>query len=624
MLARIMRSLLAAGLLCTLALASCSSDEPSAEDTAEQVAEGLSTGELPPSAFGGEASQAAYDEIVAGLGDVQPFVEVGEVSEDDGTAEAALSWSWSLGERTWEYDSTLALTEDDQGWQAVWAPSVVEPSLGEGETLALTTLTPERGDVLGARGVPLVTERPVVRFGIDKTRVSAKRAPASAARAAELLDVDPAAFADAVRAAGDQAFVEAIVLRSGDAEGVDPAYYDLPGAVALEDEMPLAPNRDFAAAILGRVGAATAELIEASDGRIQVGDVVGVSGLQERYDEQLTGAPGLVVEAVNEEGDEEGEARSLFTEEPVDGEPLRTTLDPRLQGKAEQVLAGTQDVPAALVAIRPSTGAILAAANGPGTGGLDIADDGQYAPGSTFKIVSSLALLRAGLTADDTVACPPTTVVDGKQFKNYDDYPATQLGDIPLREAVASSCNTAFINARTRVPEGGLADAAESLGLGADQDLGFPAYFGQVPPPESETELAADMIGQGKVLASPMAMATVAASVQSGRTVVPYLLEDYRPEASPAEPLQPAEAASLADLMRGVVAEGSGAFLADVSGDVGAKTGTAEYGDPGPDGSLATHAWMIAFQDDLAVAVFVETGESGSSTAGPLLEAFLS
>jgi len=281
-------------------------------------------------------------------------------------------------------------------------------------------------------------------------------------------------------------------------------------------------------------------------------------------------------------------------------------------------------VPAAIVAVQPSTGAVLAAANGPGAGGINIATYGQYAPGSTFKIVSSLALIRSGLRADDTVHCTPDVVVDGKEFKNYDDYPPGGIGDIALREAVAFSCNTAFINARTRLSGEDLSGAAESLGLGQDHDLGFPAYFGQVPPPASETEQAADMIGQGKVLASPLVMATVAASVASGHTVVPYLLEDYRPDASPGEPLRPAEAATLAQLMRAVVAEGSGSFLSGLPGDIGAKTGTAEYGEPGADGSLPTHTWMVAFQDDLAVAVFVETGESGSSTAGPLLEAFLS
>ena len=82
-----------------------------------------------------------------------------------------------------------------------------------------------------------------------------------------------------------------------------------------------------------------------------------------------------------------------------------------------------------------------------------------------------------------------------------------------------------------------------------------------------------------------------------------------------------AEAATLRSLMRGVVEQGSGAFLADVPGEpVLAKSGTAEFGDAN---ALKEHAWMIAIQGDLAVAVFVEEGEGGATTAGPLLEEFL-
>jgi cell division protein FtsI/penicillin-binding protein 2 len=77
-------------------------------------------------------------------------------------------------------------------------------------------------------------------------------------------------------------------------------------------------------------------------------------------------------------------------------------------------------------------------------------------------------------------------------------------------------------------------------------------------------------------------------------------------------------------MMHAVVEEGSGTLLQSLQPPaVIAKTGTAEYGSPGPSGSLPTHAWMIAGQGDLAVAVFVATGESGSHTAGPILKAFL-
>ena len=606
-------------LLAVLSLTACSDDRPSAEDVAGEVADGFASGKLPAEAFAGDSPQPAYDDIVAGLGDTQPTVEDGDVSESGKTAVATLSWRWDLSGHSWEYDTKLQLSDDGRAWHATWAPTTVEPSLEDGEALATSTLLAERGDILGAGGTPLVTERPVVRFGIDKTRVSDRRAALSARDAASALGINAASYVKAVNAAGDQAFVEAIVLRPDDARAVPAAYDSIAGAVRIDSRMPLAPTREFAAAVLGRVGPVTAEMVQQSGGRLHAGDVAGLSGLEERYDEQLAGTPGLVVDAVTEEHS----SRPLFRVPPVAGKPLRTTLDLATQMRAERALAPTTAVPAALVAIRPSTGELLAVANGPATDGQNIATYGQYAPGSTFKVISSLALLRTGLGADDTVHCPASTVVDGKEFKNYGDYPSDHLGDITLREAVAYSCNTAFINARTRLSRGALSSAAASLGVGVDHDLGFPAYFGQVPPAASETELAADMIGQGKVLASPMTMATVAASVESGHTVVPYLLPSYQPSASPDVPLEAGEASTLASLMRAVVAEGSGSLLSGLAGDVGAKTGTAEYGEPGPGGALPTHTWMIAFHDDLAVAVFVETGESGSGTAGPLLKAFL-
>ena len=183
------------------------------------------------------------------------------------------------------------------------------------------------------------------------------------------------------------------------------------------------------------------------------------------------------------------------------------------------------------------------------------------------------------------------------------------------------SCNTAFIDGRERLGEGDLAAAAAALGVGADQDLGFPAYFGQVPPPQSQTEAAADLIGQGTVLASPMAMATVIASVQQGETVVPRMLADTDPVKPGGTEPTSQEVSQLRDLLRAVVTEGSGSLLADVPGPpVIAKTGTAEFDK---DGKVLTHAWMVAAQGDLAVAVFVDEGESGSGTAGPILEAFL-
>ena len=313
-----------------------------------------------------------------------------------------------------------------------------------------------------------------------------------------------------MRAAGDKAFVEAIVLRLPDlTPAIGRGLQAIPGALGIDDTLPLAPTREFARPILGTVGAVTAEIVDQSDGVYQAGDEGGLSGLQSRYDEQLRGKAGVTVSAVSEKG----ERRTLWEVAPAPGQPLHTTLDVDLQTNAEHLLAGVGPA-SALVALRPSTGEVLAAASGPGGGGLSTATVGQYAPGSTMKVVTSLALLRAGLSPASAMTCPATTVVDGKTFKNYSDYPSSHLGRIDLRRAVANSCNTAFIGQRGTVSQAQLADAAASLGLGVDHDLGYPVFLGSVPSKaESETDHAASMIGQARVLASPVAMASVAASV---------------------------------------------------------------------------------------------------------------
>ncbi|HEY0641991.1 MAG TPA: penicillin-binding transpeptidase domain-containing protein [Nocardioides sp.] len=604
-------------------------DTDPASGTADDLATALAGHSLGDVPLTDEGDRTAFAELVAPLDEVPVAVEVSGVEEPEDAEEpgaratATLGWRWQLTDTApWEYESTVELVRAGSGWQVDWTPEALAPGLADGDTLGLRTVAPTRGDITGADGAVLVTERPVLRYGLDKTKVEGAQVARSARRIARVLDVDVASYVDRAEAMGPEAFVEAVVLREDDALDVLPSFRKVPGALAVRDTLPLAPSREFAAALLGRVGPATAELVEASDGRIEAGDEVGLSGLQARDDEQLAGSPGTEVVARGADD----QLRTLAEVPATDGTDLATTLDPDLQDRAEAALATLgDDAPAsALVAIRPSDGAVLASANGAGAAGADLASTGHYAPGSTFKVVTALALLRSGLTVDDVVSCPATTVVDGRSFKNYDDYPSSSLGDIPFVQAIAQSCNTALINEVGRLSAGDLAAAAQALGLGTDHDLGFPVYFGQVPPPETETGAAADMIGQGTVLASPFAMATVAASVSAGHTVLPVLLPEHEvTQTAPDVPLTAQESGTLLGLMRAVVTTGSGRFLLDVPGQVGAKTGTAEHGEPDAAGNLPTHAWMIATRGDLAVAVFVETGVSGSQTAGPVLEAFL-
>ncbi|MBD7917881.1 penicillin-binding protein [Cellulomonas sp. Sa3CUA2] len=645
--------------LATAALTACSPGAPDARPAAEALATALETGDftavpLAPDAPSAQELSTTRAAVVEGLAEAAASVEVGDVTlaDDELTATAPLTVTWDVPwtDEDWTYTATAQLVrdeqDDEQPWRARWALPLLAPDLTADERLTVSRRAAERGAVLGQGDVPLVEKRPVSRIGVDKQQAAAGQVDTdAAARAlAGALGTDPEAYAQKVAAAGPQAFVEAIVVRSGDA-GYDVAALDaLPGVGVIPDELPLALTRTFARAILGTVGDATAEIVEASQGAVAVGDRAGLSGLQRQYDAQLRGTPGVVVSA---EAQETGAERVLLDVPPVAGEPLRTTLDPVLQQRAEQVLAGV--VPAsAVVALRPSTGEVLAAASGPGSEGLSTATVGQYAPGSTFKVVSALAYLRGGLTPDSTVSCLPSITVDGRTFQNFPGYPAAALGDVPFRTAFANSCNTAFIGARDLAGDGALLAAARSLGLEPAVDLGFPAFLGTVPDDATSTAHAASVIGQGEVLASPLGMATVAASVGASRTVVPYLVtpaaeagtddaaatDDATEETDgatddatdgedlpPAAPLTAEEAAALQAMMRAVVTEGGAGFLSDVPGEpVLAKTGTAQFGQ---DADLRNHAWMIAVQGDLAVALFVGEGDYGSTTAGPLLEAFL-
>ncbi|MBA3745290.1 penicillin-binding transpeptidase domain-containing protein [Sporichthya sp.] len=254
--------------------------------------------------------------------------------------------------------------------------------------------------------------------------------------------------------------------------------------------------------------------------------------------------------------------------------------------------------------------------NGPADrAGEDRALNGRYAPGSTFKIITTTALLRDGLSPSETVSCPPRINVGGKRFENYDGLGS--LGEVAFREDFTQSCNTAFISRANDLAPDGLQEAANSFGIGGTWELGITSFSGDVPTSSDSVDQSAAAIGQGRVLTSPLAMASVAATVASGTPRTPRLvLSDRPPEPLPAL----SEAGTLRDLMLATVRSGTARVLSIPGEQIGAKTGTAEYGS-GTQAGL--HAWMVGFLDRIAFAVIVEDGVSGSQTAGPIARRFL-
>jgi len=221
--------------------------------------------------------------------------------------------------------------------------------------------------------------------------------------------------------------------------------------------------------------------------------------------------------------------------------------------------------------------------------------------------------MGTGTRADTPIGCPATATVGGQGFQNFE---GGSLGGTTFRSAFAQSCNTAFVSLAADLSDAALAGAATTFGFGASYDLGVPTKGANFPSPKDAADRASQAIGQGRVEASPLHMATVAGAVASGTWRAPRLLADGPPGQATA--LDPQTAASLKELTAEVVRAGTGTAAAVAGQQVAGKTGTAETADPN-----RTHAWFIGYRGPLAFSVLVEGGGVGGRVAAPLAARFL-
>lgn len=529
-------------------------------------------------------------------------------TEQGDRASARVRLRWTVpGIGPWAYVTRIPLRRTQGDWQVHWTPSLVHQRLDAVTRLGTTRAFLERAPILGRGGEPIVTQRPVKRVGAVVSEVSDPRATADGL--SRVLDVDARPILRQLRNGGPQQFVEAIALREEDYAALGGALEAVPDVSVVEGTASLAPTREFARALLGTVSPATAEQLERLGGGYVAGDQVGQWGLQSRFERRLAGTPDRKI-VLRVKGTP---TATLFERDGRRGQPLRTTLDGRVQAAAETALGDRGDE-AALVALEPRTGDILAVANRPVDSTFDRALEGRYPPGSTFKVITTAALLRAGLGVEETVDCPRTLNVEGKLFRNFE---GSAAGAVPFSEDFAQSCNTAFVSLASRLAPDALTRTARDFGLGPRVELPLPAARAQVPPGRTGVERAAAMIGQHRTLASPLSMAGVAATVAAGRWLSPRLVADVAHRQGNVLPA--GERDTLATLMRSVVTSGTGQALAAIPGEPAGKSGTAEFGRGDPP---STHAWFIAYRDDAAVAVLVEHGRSGGSVAAPIAASF--
>ena len=499
-------------------------------------------------------------------------------------------------------------------WRVAWTPRTIDPQLAPGDRFTVGTIWAARAGINGSAG-PLLTDTQEVEVGMVGQRL---KDPAAVGALLQQAGATPSQVARALTLAqAHPTFFEPVftVSMQDYTDKIRPSpLYSIPGTQFEPTARMVPASAGLGAYLLGTVGPATTDQLARLGAPYAAGDLVGQGGLEARYERQLAGSPGEVVEIVTAGG---AVVTTLARTSPRPGTPLQTTISVPVQQAADNAIAATS-VPAALVAVRASTGEVLAVANHVPSGpALDYALDATEAPGSTFKVVTSTALIDKGLGPQSPAECPATVTVDGEQFHN-DEGEAS--GRISFLTAFAQSCNTAFIGLATaHLDATDLVSAAAGYGIGTTPQMGYPAYGGRVPSPADQAELASTAIGQGRVTVSPLGMAMVAAAVDSGVVRAPRLVSGAPDDTAPTHPLDAAVDADLREMMAQVVSTGTAAGAGLPFGTYG-KTGTAEFGTAHPP---LTHAWFIGFNGDIAFAVYVDTGTAGGTVAAPLAARFL-
>ena len=503
-------------------------------------------------------------------------------------------------------------------WLVSWSTRTINSHLGRGESLAVDRSWPKRAPILGAGGVPLTTTGTVVAVGLVGERIKDPAAVKTdlIMASATATEVDPAlVLAKAHPTQFEPVFtVSRARFAQLKAAGGPHNVYAVPGTQFDLQTARQAITQQLSDQLVGAVGPITAAQLKALGPPYDASSIVGQRGLEEIWERQLAGTPTTEVNVVDSTG---APVVRLATHHGRPGRAVATSIDPRVQRAAENALAGDTHY-VAMVAMRASTGKVLAVVSDPADYEFDGALQGEYPPGSTFKVLTSTALIRQGLTPDSPASCPSTITVDGETFHNA----APDESASTLEQAFTVSCNTAFIGLATQHLQASDFTAAAGLyGLNHTTKIGIPALMASVPKPSDEADLAATAIGQASVVFSPLGMATVASAIDSGRARLPQLVtgaadDRVKPTRIPADVLT-----DLRQMMLSVVQSGTAAGTGLPAG-THAKTGTAQYGTGT---NLKNDGWLMGYDGDIAFAIVTQNtgGQDGGPVDGPLIARFL-
>jgi penicillin-binding protein 2 len=538
-----------------------------------------------------------------------------------------------------------------------------------------------RGHILDRNGKEIVTNRP--SFNVVLIREDSQNLEDVLKRLAGVLHEDTSDLWKRIRDAAGSAPHIPIVLKE-DIPWDILAYLenhnqDFPGIRIEVVPVRIYHYGDLASHLIGYLGIINKkELAEADPEKYTGEDLIGKMGLEKLREEELRGAKGSNSSEVNARGFEQ---KLLKSEDPTPGKEIRLTLDVDLQQVAESMM-DQEDKAGAVVATEVKTGRVLVAASAPKihlddfTGGIStekwnaLLDNpkhplinkvvqGQYPPGSTYKIVTALAALATGtVTESTTFNCPGHF-----QFGNrvYMCWKHSGHGTVDIRRALTESCDVYFYQVGLKMGVDTLAEYAHMLELGQKTGIEMEHEKSGIIPTRQwklkqykqkwqDGETVSVAIGQGYDLATPIQINMMTASVANGGKVfLPQIVEAvYGSDGKPIEQFHPKLIRELTGMGRylaivregliGVVNSDHGtAKAARIDGiTVAGKTGSAQVvklaqykGMKEEDipYKYRDHAWFTCFapaeDPEIAVTVLVEHGLHGGSEAAPVAKAVL-
>ncbi|MCS4489104.1 MULTISPECIES: penicillin-binding transpeptidase domain-containing protein [unclassified Corynebacterium] len=498
-------------------------------------------------------------------------------------------------ERTLEYESSLVLNKFNDQWVIRWQPSIIHPRLGANQHLELRAINAQRASIISSDGAAVLVPGVVDRILVDLDQVGDRRAMARAIAAAfaEIHRTDPNALLI------DEATLAANLQEASGVYSVTTARKEIsaqikailggkPGIIFHEEAAMVSTDPGFAPEIVSRV----AHLVN----------------------DRLDGVNGWRIVVVTHDG---AVIDTIEHHEPDTAPAIEISLDHLVQRAAEEAVAMRSEQQAIILALRPTTGEILAVAQtkeADKQGALGLT--GLFPPGSTFKIITAAAgIEQGGLHPDTVVPCPGSMNIYGRIVNNYNGF---SLGNVPLETAFARSCNTTFAQISTDLHAGELQAVAKEFGLGVDYEIpGLATVTGSVPTGEKPLERTESGYGQGEVLVSPFGLALASSTAATGKTPLPWLISgfDTKVTGKKKDP-DPATIEQLRALMGAVTEPGGTAAGMRAGGKIFAKTGEAEI-------NSGSHSWFTGYRDDIAFATLIVLG-GGSESAVAMTDRFFS